>query len=84
MVSFRIESGPYTFFIGVTFDVNHLVMCRLGLGSKPRLGPGLEGLTALVRVRPSLSRQGGLGLGSAYGWATAFEKVLMEFTYYPM
>jgi hypothetical protein len=49
-----------------------------------RLRPGLEGLTALVRVRLSLSCQGGLGLGSAYGWATAFEKVLMEFTYYAM
>ena len=56
----------------ISFSVSQLVMCGLGLGPKPRLGLGLEGPTAWVMVRPSPSRQGGLGLGSAQGWAAAF------------
>jgi len=47
----------------IIYNILQLVMCRLGLGPKPRLGLSLEGPTAWVMVRPSQSCQGGLSLG---------------------
>ena len=62
-----VGSGIATFPLLVPPSSSHLVVCRAGLGSKPRAWARLCRARAHENIEPGPGR--GLGLGSGWAWA---------------